>query len=106
MTSIARKWLDEGVQDRCITRDLAWGVPVPKEGFESKVFYVWFDAPIEYIAATQEWADADPEKRDWKSGGGRRTMLSTYSSLAKTTCLSCSFVSMPYWDQASRETPT
>jgi methionyl-tRNA synthetase len=66
VTSIARKWLDEGIHDRCITRDLAWGVPVPKEGFEGKVFYVWFDAPIEYIAATQEWADADPERRDWK----------------------------------------
>jgi methionyl-tRNA synthetase len=67
VTSIARKWLDEGIQDRCITRDLAWGVPVPKDGFESKVFYVWFDAPIAYIAATQEWADADPERRDWKT---------------------------------------
>jgi len=66
VTSIARKWLDEGIQDRCITRDLSWGVPVPKEGFEDKVFYVWFDAPIEYIAATQEWADADPEHRGWK----------------------------------------
>jgi len=66
-TSIARKWIDEGIQDRCITRDLAWGVPVPKEGFEGKVFYVWFDAPIEYIAATQEWADADPRRRDWRT---------------------------------------
>jgi methionyl-tRNA synthetase len=66
VTSIARKWLDEGIQDRCITRDLEWGVPVPKPGFEGKVFYVWFDAPIEYIAATQEWADADPEHRDWR----------------------------------------
>jgi len=66
VTSIARKWLDEGIQDRCITRDLSWGVPVPKEGFENKVFYVWFDAPIEYIAATQEWAACDPENRDWK----------------------------------------
>jgi methionyl-tRNA synthetase len=66
VTSIARKWLDEGIQDRCITRDLAWGVPVPKPGFEGKVFYVWFDAPIEYIAATQEWSDADPEHRDWR----------------------------------------
>jgi len=63
--SIARKWLDEGIRDRCITRDLSWGVPVPKPGFEGKVFYVWFDAPIEYIAAVQEWADADPEHRDW-----------------------------------------
>ncbi len=66
VTSIARKWLDEGLNDRCITRDLAWGVPVPKAGYEGKVFYVWFDAPIAYVAATQEWADADPEHRDWR----------------------------------------
>ena len=64
-TSIAKKWLNdgEGLQDRGITRDLAWGVPVqfpgaPWSGMEGKVFYVWFDAPIEYIAATAEWADA------------------------------------------------
>jgi methionyl-tRNA synthetase len=64
-TSIARKWLDdgEGLQDRGITRDLDWGIPVrrgsePWPGMEGKVFYVWFDAPIEYIAATAEWADA------------------------------------------------
>ena len=67
VTSIARKWLDEGIRDRCITRDLSWGVPVPKPGYQGKVFYVWFDAPIAYIAATQEWADADPEHRDWRS---------------------------------------
>jgi methionyl-tRNA synthetase len=66
VVSIARKWLDEGIRDRCITRDLSWGVPVPKPGFEGKVFYVWFDAPIEYIAATQEWSDLDPERRDWR----------------------------------------
>jgi len=72
VTSIALKWLDEGLQDRGITRDLEWGVPVnafewganPRgelpdiEGLAGKVFYVWFDAPIEYIAATWEWADA------------------------------------------------
>jgi methionyl-tRNA synthetase len=72
VTSIALKWLDEGLQDRGITRDLEWGVPVnafewgpnPQgalpdiEGLAGKVFYVWFDAPIEYIAATWEWADA------------------------------------------------
>lgn len=62
--SIALKWLDEGLRDRCITRDLAWGVPVPKPGFEGKVFYVWFDAPIGYIAAGVEWAEAAPG-RDW-----------------------------------------
>ena len=61
--SIAYKHLDEGLIDRGITRDLAWGVPVtrggqPRLGFEDKVFYVWFDAPIEYIAATREWANA------------------------------------------------
>ena len=64
--SIAHKWLDEGLQDRGITRDLSWGVPVPKVGYENKVFYVWFDAPIGYIAATKEWGDAKPG-RDWKS---------------------------------------
>jgi methionyl-tRNA synthetase len=62
--------LDEGLIDRGITRDLAWGVPVtrggqPRPGFEDKVFYVWFDAPVEYIAATQEWADATGA--DWRS---------------------------------------
>jgi methionyl-tRNA synthetase len=68
--SIALKHLDEGLIDRGITRDLAWGVPVtrggqPRTGFEAKVFYVWFDAPIEYIAATEEWADANGG--DWRS---------------------------------------
>ena len=67
--SIAYKHLDEGLIDRGITRDLAWGVPVtkggfPRPGFEDKVFYVWFDAPIEYIAATVEWGDATGA--DWR----------------------------------------
>jgi methionyl-tRNA synthetase len=69
--SIALKWLDEGLRDRCITRDLTWGVPVPRPGFEHKVFYVWFDAPIGYIAAAVEWAAAAPGRdwRDWWEGG-------------------------------------
>jgi methionyl-tRNA synthetase len=66
-TSIAYKWLDEGLRDRGITRDLEWGVPVDRPGFENKVFYVWFDAPIEYIASTREWADLDPDHREWRS---------------------------------------
>jgi methionyl-tRNA synthetase len=66
-TSIAYKWLDEGLHDRGITRDLEWGVPVDRPGFEDKVFYVWFDAPIEYLASTKEWADLDSGGRDWKS---------------------------------------
>ncbi|WP_304619747.1 methionine--tRNA ligase [Paracoccus sediminilitoris] len=74
-TSIARKWLNDGdgLQDRGITRDLDWGVPVKHgdkdwPGMEGKVFYVWFDAPIEYIAATAEWADANGRSdADWRS---------------------------------------
>ena len=66
-TSIAYKWLDEGLQARGITRDLKWGVPVDRPGYEEKVFYVWFDAPIEYLGATKEWADLAPATRDWKS---------------------------------------
>ncbi len=66
VTGIARGWLAAELQDRCITRDLEWGIPVPRPGFEGKVFYVWFDAPIGYIAATQDWADREPERRDWR----------------------------------------
>ena len=65
--SIGLKWLDEGLGDRSITRDLSWGVPVDRPGFEGKVYYVWFDAPIEYIAATREWADARAEPDAWRS---------------------------------------
>jgi methionyl-tRNA synthetase len=71
-TSIAKKWLNDGdgLQDRGITRDLDWGIPVRKgtedwPGMEGKVFYVWFDAPIEYIASAQEWVDAD-KGTDWE----------------------------------------
>ncbi len=75
-TSIAKKWLHDGdgLQDRGITRDLSWGVPVKRgaedwPGMEGKVFYVWFDAPIEYIACAKEWADAhgksDAEWQRW-----------------------------------------
>ena len=74
VTSLARSWLTEDLRDRCITRDLAWGVPVPRPGFDSKVFYVWFDAPIGYIAATQEWAARDSARdwRDWWQSDGVR----------------------------------
>jgi len=71
-TSIANKWLNDGdgLQDRGITRDLDWGVPVKKggedwPGMEGKVFYVWFDAPIEYIACAQEWVAAE-KGTDWE----------------------------------------
>lgn len=71
-TSIARKWLHDGdgLQDRGITRDLDWGIPVRRgedewPGMEGKVFYVWFDAPIEYIACAGEWAEANGGA-DWE----------------------------------------
>lgn len=70
--SIAHKWLDEGLDDRDITRDLRWGIPVPQDlsgiqpdGLEGKVWYVWFDAPIGYIGASAEWAER--HGGDWKS---------------------------------------
>ena len=79
-TSIAKKWLNDGdgLQDRGITRDLFWGVPVKRgaddwPGMEGKVFYVWFDAPIEYIACAQEWADAgkgENWERWWRTDKG------------------------------------
>jgi methionyl-tRNA synthetase len=72
-TSIAKKWLTDGdgLQDRGITRDLDWGIPVKNgtddwPGMDGKVFYVWFDAPIEYIACAQEWVDAG-KGTDWES---------------------------------------
>jgi methionyl-tRNA synthetase len=65
--SIAMKWINEGLNDRCITRDLSWGVPVPRPGFEGKVFYVWFDAPIGYVSATKGWAVAKANEQDWQS---------------------------------------
>ncbi|KMO39446.1 methionyl-tRNA synthetase [Methylobacterium variabile] len=73
VVSLARSWLTADLKDRCITRDLSWGVPVPCPGFEGKVFYVWFDAPIAYIAATQDWAAArGREWRDWWWGEAAR----------------------------------
>ena len=57
---MTNSWIRDGLQERCITRDLKWGIPVPKPGYEDKVFYVWFDAPIGYISITANYTD------DWK----------------------------------------
>ncbi len=66
VVGIAGKWLKEGLQERCITRDLKWGVSVPLEGYEDKVFYVWFDAPIGYIGISMEWAKAMGNPDAWQ----------------------------------------
>ena len=61
-----KSWIDGGLQSRAMTRDLKWGVPVPVEGAEGKVLYVWLDAPIGYITSTMEWAEKTGEDwRDW-----------------------------------------
>lgn len=57
-----KSWLDGGLRPRAVTRDLDWGIPVPVDGAEGKVLYVWFDAPIGYISNTKELCDAQPEK--------------------------------------------
>ncbi len=57
-----KSWLDGGLRPRAVTRDLDWGIPVPVEGAEGKVLYVWFDAPIGYISNTKELCDAQPDK--------------------------------------------
>jgi methionyl-tRNA synthetase len=59
-----KSWLDDGLRPRAVTRDLDWGIPVPAEGGEGKVLYVWFDAPIGYISSTKEWAAE--QGKDWE----------------------------------------
>ena len=61
-----KSWLEGGLGDRAVTRDLKWGVPVPLEGADGKVLYVWFDAPIGYISATVEWAAQTGSPEEWK----------------------------------------
>lgn len=69
--NITKAWIRDGLNERAITRDLKWGIPVPKDGYENKVFYVWFNAPIGYISITKQLADelvkAGKESFDWKS---------------------------------------
>ncbi|MDT0605893.1 methionine--tRNA ligase [Croceitalea rosinachiae] len=59
-----KSWIDDGLKPRAVTRDLDWGIPVPVDGGEGKVLYVWFDAPIGYISSTKEWAAR--EGKDWE----------------------------------------
>lgn len=67
---VTKSWIRDGLKERCITRDLKWGIPVPKPGYEDKVFYVWFDAPIGYVSisanATKDWKKwwGDPQNTE------------------------------------------
>lgn len=76
---ITNSWLKDGLKSRCITRDLKWGVPVPLSGFEKKVFYVWFDAPIGYISIT---ANYSKEWRKWWQPA-KETPVTYYQFMAK-----------------------
>ena len=69
VTGQCRSWIDSGLQSRAMTRDLDWGVPVPVEGADGKVLYVWLDAPIGYITSTMEWAEKTGARWEdwWKS---------------------------------------
>ncbi len=64
---MTNKWFKEGLKPRCITRDIHWGIKVPLEGFEDKVFYVWFDAPIGYISITKELGGDEMVKDRWQN---------------------------------------
>lgn len=64
---VTKPWLRDGLKPRCITRDLKWGIPVPLEGFENKVFYVWFDAPFGYISITKRYTKE--YEQWWKPNG-------------------------------------
>ena len=65
--AMTNKWFKEGLKPRCITRDIPWGIKVPLEGFEDKVFYVWFDAPIGYISITKELGGDEMVKDRWQN---------------------------------------
>jgi methionyl-tRNA synthetase len=66
-------WIKEGLKTRSISRDLKWGIPIPLEGFQNKVFYVWFDAPIGYISSTIEWAERN--RKNWKDYWQNQTKI-------------------------------
>lgn len=75
--SITESWIKEGLKQRCITRDLKWGTKVPKVGYESKVFYVWFDAPIGYLSITANYTP------DWEKWWKNREQVKLYQFMGK-----------------------
>lgn len=77
---ISKAWLKEGLKPRCITRDLKWGTPVPLQGFEDKVFYVWFDAPIGYLSIAANYTD---EWERWFKSTEPNTQVEYYQFMAK-----------------------
>jgi len=64
--NFTRNWLEEGLVDRAVTRDLKWGVPVPRDGYENKRIYVWFEAVMGYYSASRHWAQLQGEPEEWR----------------------------------------
>jgi methionyl-tRNA synthetase len=80
-TSVSKSWLSNGLKPRCITRDLKWGTPVPRKGYEEKVFYVWFDAPIGYISITAAYTDE--WEKWWKANRSGSEKVELYQFMGK-----------------------
>ncbi|CAG9538557.1 unnamed protein product [Cercopithifilaria johnstoni] len=78
--SIAKSWLKGGLERRCITRDLKWGVPVPLDNFANKVFYVWFDAPIGYLSITKEYLG-----KGWSQWWKNPNIVDLYNFIGKVS---------------------
>ncbi|MFI4847338.1 MAG: methionine--tRNA ligase [Candidatus Makana argininalis] len=81
--SISKKWTKEKIKPKCITRDLVWGIKVPKFGFENKVFYVWFDAVLGYISLTKEWAFKYKKQNLWKTWWQNKKKVDLIQFMAK-----------------------
>lgn len=77
---ITKAWIKEGLKPRCITRDLKWGVPVPHEGFENKVFYVWFDAVLGYLSITSKYTK---EWRQWWQPTDKNIKIDLFQFIGK-----------------------
>ena len=80
---LTMRYLKEGLRDRAITRDIAWGVPVPLEGFEDKRLYVWFEAVIGYLSAAKEWAKASGDGEKWRTFWGKANGAKSYYFIGK-----------------------
>lgn len=81
--NFAISWIKEGLKPRSITRDLSWGIKVPLEGYEDKVFYVWFDAPIGYISSTKEYFEKIGKDEEWKNYWLKGSKAKIYHFLGK-----------------------
>ncbi len=81
--SLSRRYLNEGLKDRAITRDIDWGIPVPVPGFEHKCIYVWFEAVIGYLSASKEWARQNRNDENWRSFWEKDNQAKSYYFIGK-----------------------